>query len=76
MDEKIVGLAIEPEYAKFVYSITNPADISGKPEALDDLVVLDLSYGNFAGLVASSFLAELGAEVIRIEPQLATSRER
>ncbi|MCS7119084.1 MAG: CoA transferase [Archaeoglobaceae archaeon] len=68
MEDKIVGFAIEPEYAKFIHSITNPSDVFGKPEALDDMVVLDLSYGNFAGLVASSFLAELGAEVIRIEP--------
>ncbi|MFN3383596.1 MAG: CoA transferase [Archaeoglobaceae archaeon] len=67
-EKKIVGLAIDPEYAKFIHSITNPADVFGKPEALDDIVVLDLSYANFAGLVASSFLAELGAEVIRIEP--------
>ncbi|MEM4748225.1 MAG: CoA transferase, partial [Archaeoglobaceae archaeon] len=68
MEEKIVGFAIDPEYAKFIYSITNQAEVLSKPEALDDLLVLDLSYGNFAGLVASSFLSELGAEVIRIEP--------
>lgn len=68
MEEKIVGLAIDPEYAKFIHSITKPEDVFGKPEALDDIVVLDLSYGSFAGLVASSFLAELGAEVIRVEP--------
>ena len=42
-------------------------DVS-KPEALDDVVVLDLSYGSFAGLFASSLLAEFGAKVIRIEP--------
>ncbi len=69
MEEKtIVGLAIDPEYAKFIYSITKPEDVRRKPEALEDMLVLDLSYGNFAGLVASSLLAELGAEVIRIEP--------
>ncbi len=39
-----------------------------KPEALDDLTVLDLSYNSFAGSFCSSLLAELGAEVIRIEP--------
>lgn len=39
-----------------------------KAEALADLLVLDCSRASMAGLVASSFLAELGAEVIRIEP--------
>jgi crotonobetainyl-CoA:carnitine CoA-transferase CaiB-like acyl-CoA transferase len=39
-----------------------------KPEALDDLVVLDLSYANGAGLYCSSLLAEWGAMTIRIEP--------
>ncbi|AKG91365.1 putative acyl-CoA transferases/carnitine dehydratase [Geoglobus ahangari] len=68
MEEKIVGMAIDPEYAKFVYSLTSPDEVYGKPEALEGVVVLDLSYGNYAGLFASSLLAELGAEVIRIEP--------
>jgi len=40
----------------------------GKAEALDDMVVLDLSYANFAGIVTASFFAEAGAEVIKIEP--------
>lgn len=40
----------------------------GKPEVLDDILVLDLSYGNFAGIITGSFLAEFGAEVVRIEP--------
>ncbi|MCK7505679.1 MAG: CoA transferase [Desulfobacterales bacterium] len=40
----------------------------GKPEALDDMMVLDLSYANFSGNVTASFLAEAGAEVIKIEP--------
>lgn len=39
-----------------------------KPEALDDLVVLDLSSKSFAGCYCSSLLAEFGAQVIRIEP--------
>lgn len=39
-----------------------------KPEALDDLLVLDLSCGSMGGLFCSSILAEFGAEVIRIEP--------
>lgn len=69
MEEKtIVGMALDPQYARFVYNETNPDDVMRKPEALDDVTVLDMSYGNFAGLFASSILAELGAEVIRIEP--------
>ena len=54
LDEKqIVGMAINENYAKFTYEITNPEDAPGKPEALDDVLVLDLSYGNYAGLFAS-----------------------
>ncbi len=41
---------------------------AGKAEALDDMVMLDLSYANFSGNVAASFFAEAGAEVIKIEP--------
>src|SRR5262247_661204 len=39
-----------------------------QPEALDDLLVLDCSRASFAGLFASSILAEFGATVVRIEP--------
>src|SRR5512135_3015876 len=67
-DKKIVGLAINQEFARWAYRETYPPDNYKKPEALDDMVVIDASYGNFAGLVASSLLAEMGAEVIRIEP--------
>ena len=48
--------------------LTDPSKSKEKPEALDDLVVIDISYGNFAGLFASSLLSELGAKVIRVEP--------
>jgi crotonobetainyl-CoA:carnitine CoA-transferase CaiB-like acyl-CoA transferase len=69
MDKKrIVGLAINEDYAAWAHQETDPRSVSSKPEALDDTLVLDLSYGNFAGLFASSILAEMGAEVIRIEP--------
>ena len=67
-EKKIIGMAIDENYAKFIYEITKPEDAPYKPEALDDIVVLDLSYGNYAGLFCSSILAELGAEVIRVEP--------
>ncbi len=67
-EEKIVGMAIDPAYAKWAYQETNPDDVHKKPEALEGIVVLDLSYGSYAGIFCSSILAELGAEVIRIEP--------
>ncbi len=67
-DTKIVGLAVNQEFARWAYRETYPPDAYKKPEALDDMLVLDASQGSFAGLFASSILAEMGAEVIRIEP--------
>jgi len=67
-DAKIVGLSTHPEYARWAHRETDPGDIFRKPEALDDMLVLDASHGSFAGLFASSLLAEMGAEVIRVEP--------
>src|SRR4030042_2493063 len=46
----------------------NPAIAHTKPEALEDITVLDLSYKSYAGCYCSSMLAELGAKVLRIEP--------
>jgi len=40
----------------------------GRPGVLDDIMVLDASAGNFSGIIAASFFAEFGAEVIKIEP--------
>ncbi len=54
-----------PEYAR---ALTDPTRAREKPEALDDLLVLDVSSANLAGLFASSILAEFGATVLRIEP--------
>jgi crotonobetainyl-CoA:carnitine CoA-transferase CaiB-like acyl-CoA transferase len=68
LEKKVIGLAVNREYAMWAWRETNPADIFKKPEALDDMLVIDASYGSFAGLFASSILAEMGAEVIRIEP--------
>jgi len=69
MDDKtIVGMAKDPEFAKWAYRETCPEDALKKPEALAHVRVLDASYGNFAGLFASSILAEMGAEVVRVEP--------
>jgi crotonobetainyl-CoA:carnitine CoA-transferase CaiB-like acyl-CoA transferase len=55
-------------WPRFAKEITDPALAPEKPEALDDLRVLDASTGNFAALFASSILAEFGAEVVRVEP--------
>jgi crotonobetainyl-CoA:carnitine CoA-transferase CaiB-like acyl-CoA transferase len=46
---------------------TEPRKASRKPEALDDLLVLDVSYGHIGGLVCSSVFSEMGARVIRVE---------
>jgi crotonobetainyl-CoA:carnitine CoA-transferase CaiB-like acyl-CoA transferase len=42
--------------------------VADKPEALDDLLVLDLSQGHYGALLTATYLAELGAEVIKVEP--------
>jgi crotonobetainyl-CoA:carnitine CoA-transferase CaiB-like acyl-CoA transferase len=55
-------------WSEWIRERDHPSAAAGKPEALDDLVVLDLSVANMAGLVCSSFLSEFGAEVIRVEP--------
>ncbi|MBW2618943.1 MAG: CoA transferase [Deltaproteobacteria bacterium] len=60
-----------PEWAAWadqIRSLDDPAKAFEKPEALDDLVVLDLSSRSMAGCYCSSLLAELGAETIRVEP--------
>lgn len=56
------------QWADHVRSLDDPAKNYDKPEALDDLVVIDLSSRSMAGCYCSSLLAELGAETIRIEP--------
>jgi len=53
------------ELAKALAEIMNP---EGKAEVMDDLLILDASYANFAGIIAASLFAEFGAEVIKIEP--------
>ena len=55
-------------WAEYARALTDPARAREHPEALDDLLVLDCSRANFAGLFASSILAEFGATVIRVEP--------
>ncbi|MBI3625483.1 MAG: CoA transferase [Candidatus Rokubacteria bacterium] len=46
----------------------DPARTSERPEALDDLVVLDISQGHYGAFLTGTYLAELGAEVIKVEP--------
>ncbi len=58
-------MGVVMDWKEYVKALT---EIKEKPEALDGLVVLDVSYGSFAGLFASSLLAEMGAFVVRIEP--------
>jgi crotonobetainyl-CoA:carnitine CoA-transferase CaiB-like acyl-CoA transferase len=47
---------------------TDPQHAFEKPEALDGLLVLDVSLESVAAMICTSFLAELGAEVIKVEP--------
>ncbi|MFI5340312.1 MAG: CaiB/BaiF CoA transferase family protein [Candidatus Methylomirabilales bacterium] len=69
-NDELIGEASTPatEWAEWIRSQTEPAKTFGRPEALDDLLILDVSSGSFAGPFCSSILAEWGAEVVRIEP--------
>ncbi len=55
-------------WARWAQERMGPEAVTGKPEALGHLMVLDASQGSFAGLIAAAILAEFGAEVIRVEP--------
>jgi crotonobetainyl-CoA:carnitine CoA-transferase CaiB-like acyl-CoA transferase len=55
-------------WADYARALTDPARARERPEALDDLLVLDCSQASLAGLFASSILAEFGATVVRVEP--------
>ncbi len=59
---------MEQPWADWIKERDNPGMAHTKPEALDDITVLDLSYKSFAGCYCSSLLAEFGAKVLRIEP--------
>lgn len=54
--------------AEWVRERDDPKIANTKPEALDDITILDLSYNSYGGCYCSSLLSELGAEVVRIEP--------
>lgn len=56
------------QFAEWAREQDDPKTAHAKPEALDDITVLDLSYNSFAGSFCSSLLSEFGAAVIKIEP--------
>jgi crotonobetainyl-CoA:carnitine CoA-transferase CaiB-like acyl-CoA transferase len=55
------------DWADHIRDLDDPEKSFEKPEALDDIVILDLSSRSMAGCYCSSLLAELGAETIRVE---------
>ncbi len=70
MSEGAGGLEVgkEASWYDWIKAAEDPARVSEKPEALDDLLVLDLSQGHYGALLTATYLAELGAEVIKVEP--------
>ena len=55
-------------YPLFLESMLRPEEAHKKPEALGRIRVLDCTTGMMIGHWCSSQLAELGAEVIQVEP--------
>lgn len=55
-------------WVDWIHDADDPKKNHLKLEALDDLLVLDVSEANIGGLFCSSILGEFGADVIRIEP--------
>jgi succinyl-CoA---D-citramalate CoA-transferase len=68
--EEVYGALPEParEYPAYLESIVHHKDAHKKPEALSKLRVLDCSHTMMIGHWCASLLAELGAEVIQVEP--------
>ncbi len=54
--------------SEWIQAEEDPARVSEKPQSLDDLVVLDCSHAHYGALLTATYLAELGAEVIKVEP--------
>src|SRR5712691_11730292 len=68
-EEVYAGLSDQAkEYPLFLESIVRQEHNFEKPEALSRLRVLDCSHSQIIGHWCSSLLAELGAEVIQVEP--------
>ncbi len=59
---------VDGTWQEWVRGAEDPDRVHDKPEALDDLLVLDLSRGHYGALLTATYLAELGAEVIKVEP--------
>ena len=57
-----------PDWTDWIRDRDDPRIAHTRPQALDDITVLDLSHGSFAGCYCSSLLSEFGADVLRIEP--------
>jgi crotonobetainyl-CoA:carnitine CoA-transferase CaiB-like acyl-CoA transferase len=57
-----------PRWSEWIREAEDPAGASDRPEALDDLLVLDCSVAHYGGHVLAGFLGELGAEVVKLEP--------
>lgn len=60
--------APSPPWSEWIRDGEDPARVSEKPEALDDLLVLDCSVAHYGGHVLAGFLGEMGAEVVKLEP--------
>ena len=58
----------ELPWEDWIRKADDPHGAFAKPEALDDLLVVDVSQQSVAGMVCTAFLAELGAEVLKVEP--------
>ncbi len=58
----------ELSWEDWIRQADDPREAFAKPEALDDLLVMDVGRESVAGLVCTAFLAELGAEVLKAEP--------
>ncbi|NOZ06293.1 MAG: CoA transferase [Chloroflexi bacterium] len=63
-----MSTANKVSWGEWIRERDDPTTAAGKPEALEDIVVLDLSHKSMAGVICSAFLAEFGARVIRVEP--------
>jgi len=58
----------ELAWSDWIRERDDPKIAAARPDALDDITVLDLSSNSFGGCYCSSMLAEFGAEVLRLEP--------
>jgi CoA:oxalate CoA-transferase len=60
--------SLSPPWSAFIREAERAGGATAKPEALDDLLVLDCSVAHYGGHVLAGFLGELGAEVVKLEP--------